>query len=275
MDGKGSVEVITSPQNIKIKEARRLRESRDRRSQKLFLVEGFREIQRAIQESFAVEKFFYCEELLNLDSRKLIREGDLRTRLFSVSKACFEKLVVREKSDGIVAVFKEKDKQNLSVFKKSKPLSLLILSGVEKPGNVGAMIRSADGAGFDGLLITGQGESYDLYNPHLIRSSLGCVFSLPIWVGEEKEASDFLFENSLTVYGAHLSENSKAYWDANFVKGFGLVMGSEDKGMSDYWRQKCSSFVSLPMMGIADSLNVSTACAVLLYEARRQRATLP
>ncbi len=269
-------EIITSLQNPKIKEVKKLRDSRVRRSLKLFLCEGAREIQKAFEASFQLEKLLYCEELLNSNSRVLIQKYEVKSAL-SISRNCFESLTVRDNRDGLLAVFKERQPYKLENLQLSKVPSVLILSGVEKPGNIGAMVRCADGAGVEALLITGdyKNNEYDLYNPNLIRASLGCVFSLPIIVCSEATAYQFCQQTALNIWAAHQSEKSKLYWDVSFKEGFGLVVGSEAKGVSPFWQQKSKSFIHLPMKGVADSLNVSGACAALLYESRRQRDSLP
>jgi TrmH family RNA methyltransferase len=189
------------------------------------------------------------------------------TKLIVCTASVFAKLAMRESSDGIVVVFASKEKTMDDLARVNEGFYVVVES-IEKPGNLGALIRTADGAGCSGILCVGQ--SVEAFNPQVIRSSLGTVFSVPVVVTNQADALKFLREQRCSLYAAALSPQSQSLWKTSFVGRCALVLGSEAFGLSDFWLNVCDAHVAIPMCGVADSLNVSVAAAVFMYEYRRQ-----
>lgn len=260
--------VITSPQNQKIKDAVRLRNKGDRTKRGVFIVEGEREIQRALAGGFELRELFFCGPQLSPAAAALYET--LKTRLrecCEVSKLVFEKLAVREDTDGLFAVFAAKERGFGDLAAKKAPL-LLVLETVEKPGNLGALLRTADGVGCDGVVVLD--KSTDIFNPNAIRASLGTVFTLPVFYATSEELLIFCREHGLQTLAA-TPYGDGPYHAADMTKGTAILLGGEAEGLSNEWLARADKKVRIPMRGSADSLNVSVAGAVLLYEAIRQR----
>ncbi len=257
--------LITSPTNPKIKEAAKLRDGKHRRRSGLFLIEGRREVCRAIESGIEILEIFTLENC----SEQV--EKLPHCPVYSVSESALEKMSFGDRLEGIVAVAKcpawSLDQFGERIKKLACPL-VAILEGVEKPGNVGAIFRSADGAGFDGILIADR--KVDIYNPNTIRNSLGTVFKLPAAESDSVSIVNWLVERGIHVAAARC-EGAIPYTDYDFGKPTAMILGSEAGGLSDVWRGSGVTSISLPMLGIADSLNVAAAAAILFYEARRQR----
>lgn len=260
--------MITSLKNPVLKSLLSLQDKKERKSRSEFGVEGLPEIQKAIAHGFELSCLAVCPPLLIKESESLLNAAKSIPK-HGMSEDCFDRLLVRKgKSGGVYAVFKEK-KQNLSDLQLPEHALIVVLDEVEKPGNIGAVLRTADGAGVHAVFTTG--VSTDFYNPNLIRSSLGCVFSIPVFHLEREEAYDFFVRKKIATVGAVLSEKSKIYDQGDLARRpLAILMGNEDKGLSPYWISKCDRMVQIPMHGSADSLNVSVAAAVLMYEADRQ-----
>lgn len=259
---------ISSSHNPKIKFLDKLYSKASvRRREKLFPVEGAREISRAIKSGYILETLYYCLEIeagsedatpksLKIEDKKVIY----------ITKNVFEKLAYRDSSDGMIGVFRSKE-QKLGSFHLSANPFIIILETVEKPGNLGAILRTADAAGVDGVIVCD--PQTDLYNPNVVRSSVGCVFSVPTAIAASDEVLLWLKDNGITPYAAALTAQ-ELYSSADFTSPSAIVMGSEADGLTDFWLKNARQ-IKIPMHGIADSLNVSVSTAVLTFEAMRQR----
>jgi TrmH family RNA methyltransferase len=260
---------ITSRQNSHVKDAVRLRSGHERRAQQRIIIDGAREIARAIESGVRPIKAFVCEELCtSVESQNavLMVQGT-RAELLAVSPEVFEKLAFGERNDGLVLVA-ETPRNTLSNLKLPAQPLVAVLEGLEKPGNVGAILRSADATGLDAVIIT-EGRT-DLYNPNTVRASLGTEFRKNVCEAPLTDTINWLHEIGLQVVAAR-PDAKLLYTDANLRVGAAIVLGSEATGLSPAWTHAGATAVCLPMLGLADSLNVSTTAAVLFYEALRQR----
>lgn len=257
---------ISSLQNPRVKNLVKLRDSKHRRATQTFLVEGIREITRALQSGFLPIEIWFCSESFSKSSEELL-EKSRKEILVEVSKPVFDKIAVRENKDGIVAVFPVKSRSLTEIAASSRGL-LLAVQGVEKPGNLGAMLRTADALGVNGVILLDQKS--DLWNPIAIRSSLGSIFRIPIYESNSTEFKSISQDLGYSIYAAHLSNSSKNISEVKFNEKSIILVGTEDEGLSEYWSSNSDTLVIIPMAGIADSLNVSVAASILLYEAKRQ-----
>ncbi len=261
------IEKITSVHNQKIKNIVKLQKASERKMQNIFFVEGLKEIEKALLFGNTVVSTFFCSNIISLIEIENHFSKLLSTEIFEISQEVFNKISYRENSGGIIVLFEYKKKTLDDLKLKENPL-IIVLDSVEKPGNIGAILRTADAAGIDAVLITG--FQTDLYNPNVIRASLGCVFSVPIAESTVDEAIYFLQRNYISIYCTYL-EASKVYSEIDFKKSSAIVMGTEATGISVNWLKNSNSNIIIPMRGIADSMNVSTSTAVVVYEACRQR----
>jgi RNA methyltransferase, TrmH family len=260
--------LITSTQNPKVKSMLALEKPRERRKQQLFVVEGAKEVRLAIEAGYRIGNIFFCEEIL--DKKE---SGDLLTQdklLIPVSKELFDKIAIRESTGGILAVAEQKTHRLQDIKLSANPL-LLILEGVEKPGNLGAILRTADAARVDAVIICD--PQTDFYNPNVIRSSVGCVFTKQIASATSEETISWLKQHNIAIYCTYLKA-SKPYHQTDFTKPCAIIMGTEATGLSDVWVQNSAANIIIPMQGKIDSMNVSNAAAVTVFEARRQRGFL-
>ncbi len=261
-------EPITSRQNVRVKEAAKLRSARQRGKQGRFLIDGVREIGRAADAGIEIVEAFFCEKFCaSVAARELIARL-AEANLAQVTAEVFEKICFGERHDGVVVVAKTPVRSLEQLVLPQQPL-VVVLEGLEKPGNVGAILRTADGAGVDAVIVAGGGT--DLFNPNTIRASLGTVFSEHVFAATVEETLAKLRELELPIVAARPDAES-LYTQIDYRRGAAIVVGSEADGLSEAWQQERVEGVRLPMAGIADSLNVSAAAAVLLYEAQRQRA---
>ncbi|MFM8743523.1 MAG: TrmH family RNA methyltransferase [Cytophagales bacterium] len=257
--------IITSTQNPKVKSLMQLEKPRERKRQQLFLIEGAREIRLAAGAGYKIGNIFYCEEILA--KAKLGIDLTYEKLVVSVSREVFEKIAVREGSGGIVAVAEMKP-HGLEQIQLSKNPLLLILEAVEKPGNLGAILRTADAAGVDAVIICD--PQTDFYNPNVIRSSVGCVFTKQIAAANSEETIAWLKKNKINIFCTYLSA-STVYHEVNFKIPSAIVMGTEATGLSDVWVRNATTNIIIPMHGKIDSMNVSNAAAIVVFEAIRQR----
>ncbi|MFA4942003.1 MAG: RNA methyltransferase [Patescibacteria group bacterium] len=257
------MEIITSAQNPKIKEIIKLQKPRERKAGGLIVVEGHQEILMALGAGFEIEKLFFCPDLAGKKRIEKIEED----RVISVVPAVLKKIAFRENPDGFLALVKYKI-FNLDKIKLSKNPLVIVLESVEKPGNLGAILRSADAAGVDAVIISDQRT--DIYNPNVIRASLGTVFTNQIAVSSVKEIQKWLSLNKIKSLAA-TPEANRLYAEINYQGGIAIVMGEEHKGLSQEWLEKADEKVRIPMAGKIDSLNVSVSTAIILFEAIRQR----
>jgi TrmH family RNA methyltransferase len=263
--------VITSRQNPRVKDAARLRYARERQRSGRLIIDGAREIVRAIEAGVRPIEAFVCDELYTASDSRLA-EAEVRrshAEVFQVSVEVYDKLAFGERRDGVIVVA-ERNERGLGDLKLSAAAIVAVLEGVEKPGNVGAVLRSADAAGVDAVIVA-DGRT-DLYNPNTIRASLGTVFRANVCEATTAETIAWLrAQGGLQIVAAR-PDAAKLYTDIDFRGGAAIVLGSEAAGLSDAWQQADIMPIQLPMRGIADSLNVSTTAAVLFYEALRQRS---
>jgi TrmH family RNA methyltransferase len=263
-------EIITSAQNEAIKQAIALREAKTRREYGLTLIDGIREIYRAYDAGVEIEKVFVCPSLLqSREDYQLI--GLLKqhnAKLIEVTEAIFEKIAFGQRLEGLVAISRQPYK-SLSDLKPTGTSLYVIAQALEKPGNIGAILRTCDAAGIDGLLLVD--AKTDLYNPNVIRASTGTVFSVPTAIADSQAVLDFL--DRYKIKTCSLFPQSKTdYTDVDLTGSVAIVLGSEDQGLSDFWKKNTQIDMKIPMKGKADSLNVSVCCAIVVYEALRQRS---
>ena len=257
-------ETITSASNPKIKNLLLLQEkSRARREQGLFVVEGRRELEHCLEAGYNVRTLFVCTEIFGSDTTPSAAEA----QIIEIPEALYRKVAYRESTEGIIAEVEYKERTLSDLNLPENPL-IMVLEAVEKPGNLGAVLRSADAAGADAVLICD--PLTDLYNPNLIRASIGAVFTVPTVACSSEEAIAFLQACGIQILTAQLQDSS-LYYDVDMRRGTALVMGTESTGLTDQWRKAASAHIRIPMLGRLDSLNVSVSAAILLFEAVRQR----
>lgn len=257
--------MITSIQNPKIKNLLTLEKPRERRKLGLFVVEGRKEISLALHGGYEMESVFYCEELIRPDELRNFHFG--AALMIPVSREVFDKIAIRENSGGVIAVARQKMHRLDSIRLSGNPL-VLVLESVEKPGNLGAILRTADAAGVDVVIICD--PKTDFYNPNVIRSSVGCVFTNQVASATSEETLSWLEKNNITPYSTYLKA-SRPYHTVDYTKPCAIVMGTESTGLSAAWTTEKQNPIIIPMLGSIDSMNVSTAAAVIVFEARRQR----
>lgn len=262
------MEKITSLQNTRIKNIVHLSKAKERKEQNLMVVEGYREISMAVSSGYDIAELYYSQEVnLHAGAHILFSKLPSRCQLLEVSKAVFEKIAYRENSDGLIALINPRYLKPHDLKLSNNPL-LLVLESVEKPGNLGAILRTADAAAIDAIIVCD--PQTDIFNPNVIRSSLGCIFSQQVAVCTNGEALAFLREKGIQSYAAALTAK-QFYHETDFRTPSAIVMGTEADGLSDAWLTEADAQVKIPMGGKADSLNVSTAAAILVFEAKRQR----
>ena len=260
-----TTERITSGQNPKIKELLALQEkSRLRRERGLFVVEGRREIGHCAAAGLRFRCAFVCPDIFGEEAVPPLPDG---VQVFEVSRAVYQKIAYREGTEGIVAEVEMPDRSLDALTVGPAPL-VVVLEGVEKPGNLGAVLRSADAAGADAVIICDSGT--DLYNPNLIRASIGAVFTRKVVTATSAEAVAWLRERGIRIFTAQLQDSS-LYYETDFRGPSAIVMGTESTGLTDLWREAADAHIRIPMLGSLDSLNVSVSAAILLFEAVRQR----
>ncbi len=263
--------MIVSMHNPRVKQAIRLRDRRQRRKTGLILIDGARELARALAAGVTLEDVFVCPQLCrNAESLAVLKALPASgAQRIDVNESVFAKLAYGQRTEGLLGVGKVPCRRLQEI---SLPASALVavLEGVEKPGNVGAVLRSADGAGVSALLLAD--ALADFYNPNVIRASLGTVFSFPVAAADPAATLAWLREQGLQILAARV-EGSVRYTEVDFRRPTAIVLGSEARGLTALWSGDDIRAIGLPMCGIADSLNVSAAAAVLFYEALRQRST--
>lgn len=265
-------EIITSAQNPKIKMLLELQEkSKSRRREGMFVVEGHRELMHCISCGYQAHSIFICTDLISEESI-----NELETALgsqagkcsfYQIPKHLYEKVAYRGSTEGVIAELKCKSHTLDDLSIKENPL-VVVLESVEKPGNLGAILRSADAAGADAVIVCD--PLTDLYNPNLIRSSIGGIFTVPTAAASSEDTIEWLKSRNIRIYTAQL-QDSEWYYDTDMTGGTAIVMGTEATGLTDIWRQAADAHIKIPMLGRLDSLNVSVSAAILLFEAVRQR----
>ncbi|NCC73557.1 MAG: RNA methyltransferase [Sphingobacteriia bacterium] len=258
-------EHLTSLKNPRIKNLMLLHKPRERREQEVFIIEGLKEIEKANAAGYHFSEVYFCPDMIpEKQAEKLAGNAEL---CFTIGAGLFEKLSYRGNSGGLIVVAQPKDHSLRKLTLKENPL-LIVLESVEKPGNIGAILRTADAAGVDAVIVSN--TKTDLYNPNVIRSSLGCLFTIPVLLGETTEVIDFLTESRIPIY-CTLLKASVPYHTVDFKGPAAIVMGTESTGLTSVWLQHSHTNIIIPMHGAADSLNVSTSTAIVVFEAVRQR----
>lgn len=256
---------ISSIQNPLIKEILLLREkAKARKAFGLFLIEGKREIELAIKGDYEITTILYCPDFItSTEVNSICKESDC----IEITKAVYQKIAYRDTTEGIIALAKTKNHTLELLELPINPL-IVILEALEKPGNIGAILRTADAARIDAVIIAN--PKADLYNTNIIRSSVGCIFTNQIAVGTNEEVIAYLQSRNISIYSAIL-QDAISYNTPNYTLASALVVGTEATGLTDAWRKAAKQNIIIPMQGAIDSMNVSVASAILIYEAKRQR----
>lgn len=260
---------ITSLQNQRVKDAVKLRERRQREKQGRILIDGARELRRAIASGVALLETFVCEShCRTAEARQLLDSLDsCGGEILPVTPEVFAKLAFGDRAEGVLGVART-PAASLDDLTPPSGALVAVVEGVEKPGNLGAVLRSADAAGLSAVIAAGRGV--DLYGPNVIRASLGTVFTLPVAAASAEETKRWLGSRGFRIFAARV-DAGPLYTDVSYLGDAAIVLGSEAAGLSDLWTGPDVTPVKLPMCGAADSLNISAAAAVIFYEALRQR----
>jgi TrmH family RNA methyltransferase len=258
---------ITSVHNKKILKLRKLYKSRERKAADVFLVEGVKEVSRGIASGFEPDSIYFCSDIYKEDIQEILPDN-IDIPVYDLEKAVYEKIAYRDNTEGIIALFRKKI-FSLNDFKpKSDDELFVVLESVEKPGNLGAVLRTADAVRATAIILTE--SKVDQYHPNVIRASLGAVFTVPVIVTSNQGTLEWLKKNNIKFYAAALPAY-KNIFELDLKKNIALVFGTESEGLSDFWLENSSENYTIPMRGIVDSLNVSVSVAVSVYEAERQR----
>ena len=236
--------------------------SAERRRQGLFVAEGQREIMHCVEAGYEIATLYICPDLQQ-ETVPELNAGSIVT----VSRQVYEKIAYRGTTEGMIAEVRTKTRTLEGLRLKENPL-IVVLESVEKPGNLGAVLRSADAAGADAVVVCD--PLTDLYNPNLIRSSIGAIFTVPCIACSSEECIAFLKSRGLQILTAQL-QNSHLYYETDMKRPTAIVMGTESTGLTNQWREAADAHIRIPMLGRLDSLNVSVSAAILLFEAVRQR----
>lgn len=264
-----SPEKITSLQNPRIKQLVKLRDRRDRDEAGLFLIEGYREIRRALEKGIRPRELYFSPDwFLGENEPALIEQAkQAGSQLFELSKDAFAKVAYRERPDGLLAVAPQW-KHALADLKLGARPFLLVVEAIEKPGNLGTILRSADAAGCDAVIVCD--AVTDIFNPNVVRASTGVLFSVPIVVADSASVHAWLRKKGVRIV-ATTPDTPDIYTKADLRGPLAIIMGSEQYGLSDFWLKESHQLVRIPMAGQADSLNVAMATIITLFEAVRQR----
>ncbi|MEJ1238548.1 RNA methyltransferase [Chryseolinea sp. T2] len=257
--------LITSHQNPKIKHVLSLEKPRERSRERQFVFEGVREVSLAHRYGYKIVSLFFCPDIISREEATALVQDD--RLLLPVEHSVFSKIAYREGTEGVVAVAEQKV-HTLDKLKLSATPLVLILEGVEKPGNLGAMLRTADAAHIDAVIVCD--SKTDLYNPNVVRSSVGCIFTTQTAVATPDEVMQWLKTERINAFVTDL-QGAVPYHTVDFTSRAAIVMGTESTGISEGWREFSTSRIIIPMRGAIDSLNVSNAAAIVVFEAARQR----
>ena len=264
---------ISSLQNPLIKQVLLLQEkSRERKKTGLFVIEGQREIELALKGNYNLKTVLFCAEIITEENITQLTPSN--TELIEITLEVFKKIAYRASTEGTIAIAEAKSLslENLPFDSaqgtETRNLLILVAEAPEKPGNIGAILRTADAANLDAVIIAN--PKTDLYNPNIIRSSVGCVFTNTIATGTTSEIITFLKENNIAIYSAILQE-SVPYHTCDYKQNTAIVVGTESTGLSQEWRAESKANIHIPMQGEIDSMNVSVAAGILIFEAKRQR----
>lgn len=259
--------IILSLENKKIKNLIKLqKKSRYRKIKSMFIIEGIKEIKMAIDTSYEIEEIFVCKKIFNFKYSNLLN----KYKITEISHKIFQKISYRKTSGGLIAISKNK-KFSLEKITIKKESIILILDKIEKPGNLGSVLRSADAGGIDAVILSD--PKTDIYNPNVIRSSIGAVFNINVIIENYKKIIYWLINNKIKVITTAFEKKSKNIFKTNFKNSFAIaiILGSENKGLSDHWLKIKNENIKIPMNGKIDSLNISNAASIITFEAIRQR----
>lgn len=259
---------ISSKNNSIFKNISKLSSSSRKRNQtKSFLVEGIKFIEMCHSNKFNFIEIIICSEIISNENLNFIKKKFEHFNLFDFSKKLFDDISYKKNEDGILAIVQNKN-NSIDDFKLSKNPYILVVESPEKPGNIGALLRTADAAGMDGLIIAN--PKTELYNPNTIRSSLGSLFSMQIATDSTENVINFLTKNDIQICSTYV-EKSKNYLDINYSKPSAIVIGKESSSLTSVWRNKSDELISIPMKGKMDSLNLSVCAAIVIFEGLKQR----
>ncbi|MCM4159335.1 RNA methyltransferase [Antarcticibacterium flavum] len=260
---------ISSTANPAIKRLLQLQEkSRARKKEGVFVVEGQREIEMALKGGYEIPEVFIVEDLISEEKLERIFRRRKMPQITALTAEVYEKIAYRGSTEGIIAIIKTRDTGLKQLELPQKNLLILVAEAPEKPGNIGALLRTADAAGVDVVLIAN--PRTDIFNPNIIRSSVGCVFTNRIATGTTGEIIEFLQRNKIEIYAAAL-QASKNYSEIDYTGSCAIIVGTEATGLSREWVENSSQNIIIPMQGHIDSMNVSVAAGILIFEAKRQR----
>ena len=265
-------ETITSAQNQKIKTLLELQDkSKVRRKEGLFVVEGRRELLHCMEAGYEPYSLFVCPDIIcRTELEEIINAAESkapRCSCVEIPLHLYDKIAYRGGTEGVIAELHCKEMTLESLELKDNPL-VVVLESVEKPGNLGAVLRSADASGVDAVIVCD--PLTDMYNPNLIRSSIGAIFTVPVATASSEDTIKWIKDNNIKIYTAQL-QDSEWYYDTDMKGGTAIVMGTEATGLTDSWRKVADAHIKIPMLGKLDSLNVSVSAAILMFEAVRQR----
>jgi len=260
--------LITSLQNPRVKEVVKLRDRRPRDESGLFIIEGFRELKRALDAGRKIKTVFYCPEMFfGANETYLVSQCE---SAIECTPAVFKKISYRDRPDGLLAVAPQQHLKLSDLVLKENPF-IVVAESIEKPGNLGTILRSCDAAGVDAVIVCD--PTTDIHNPNVVRSSVGTLFTQSIYEATADETFDFLKKHKISIVAA--TPHAKLEFTQSDLKGaVAIIVGTEQYGLSDKWMENADISVSIPMMGIADSLNVASATTLLLYEVIRQRRSI-
>ena len=258
---------LTSVNNKEVKALYQLSlKSKQRKISNTFLIEGLREIQLAMKNDWQIIQLLFCPKIISEED--LNKSFKSKVKKTEVSIEVYKKIAYRNSTEGVIAITscKDHDLKNIK-FKSNNPL-IIVIEAPEKPGNIGAILRTADAANIDAVIIAN--PKTDIYNPNIIRSSVGSIFTNNIYVGNTTDVISLLNNKKIKIYASSLQAD-ELYHNQNFCESCALIVGTEDKGISKDWSQNSYKNVKIPMLGVVDSLNLSNAAAILIFEAIRQR----
>ncbi len=260
---------ISSLQNPLVRQVIQLKhKNRERGKTGLFVLEGQRELAMALKGGFGIQTVLIYPEFFPLqEAEKLFKGLEQNIDLIELTKEVYQKLAYREKTEGVLAIARTKDHSLNSLELPEDPL-ILIAEGVEKPGNLGALLRTADAANLDAVIIAD--PKGDLYNPNTIRSSVGCLFTVPVAAASSQEVIAFLRQGGIKINAATLT-HAVPYTSVDYTGGCAIAVGTESTGLTEAWTAQADARVVIPMEGEIDSMNVSVSAAILIFEAKRQR----
>jgi RNA methyltransferase, TrmH family len=257
---------IDSIDNPKIKNILKLQKPHERKKQGVVLVEGYKEVLAALKAGLTLVEIYYCAEYGG-ENPSFFGVAKDKKLIANVARKVFEKITYREEPDGYLAIFLAKNPSLVDLKLSDQPL-VLVLEGAEKPGNFGAILRTADAAGVDAIIVND--AQLDIYHPNAIRASIGSIFDKQIAISTREETIAWLAAHNITSY-ATSKKAQKKYLEFDFTTGTAFILGAEHSGLSEAWKESADEFIKIPMTGIVDSLNLSASAAILLFEAVRQR----